>query len=33
VITELAECEMHQTGGFPAGCRWVTPESEPCLAP
>jgi hypothetical protein len=33
VITEMAACEMHQTGGFPAGCRWVTPGSEPCLAP
>lgn len=33
LITEMAACEMHETGGFPASCRWVTPESEPCLAP
>jgi len=33
MITEMDACEMHETGGFPAGCRWVTPESEPCLAP
>lgn len=32
-FTELAACEMHETGAFPAGCRWVTPESEPCLVP
>ena len=33
LITAMTACEMHETGGFPAGCRWVTPESEPCLAP
>jgi hypothetical protein len=33
MITEMTECELHQTGGFPARCRWVTPESGPCLVP
>lgn len=32
-ITEMDECVMHETFAFPSGCRWVTPSSEPCLAP
>jgi hypothetical protein len=32
-VYEEAACESHDTGGFPAGCRWLTPDSEPCLVP
>jgi hypothetical protein len=33
LITSSDECTMFETGGFPASCRWVTQDSEPCLAP
>lgn len=32
-ITEMEACMSFETGGFPSSCRWVTPDSEPCLAP
>lgn len=33
MILSRDECTMFDTGGFPPNCRWVTPDSEPCLAP
>ena len=32
-ITEMEACESFETSGFPAGCDWMTPDSEPCLVP
>lgn len=32
-IMSSDDCTTFETGSFPPGCRWVTPASEPCLAP